>query len=121
MTRPEAVLSSEPAFKITKPIPRKLTPAQLKRTLTNKRCKTLIGKSDQLSKLGARVYMVIEVNSRYHVYSSESSESWPPTEASLERNYPVPIRYRPQNTQSQCPMENGALEEEEEEERTPSP
>jgi hypothetical protein len=70
-------------FKITKPLPRKLASAQLQRTLRHKRCKTLIGKSDQLVKLGARVYMVAEVNGRYHIYSSESSESWPPTEASL--------------------------------------
>jgi hypothetical protein len=114
MTRAETTLSSSSTYKITKPAPRKLTNAQLQRTLKHKRCKTLISKSDQLVKLGARVYMVAEVNGRYHVYSSESSDSWPPTEASLvsarlpmyqddmliqlqSRNYPVPIRYRPQD------------------------
>ncbi|SPJ72395.1 uncharacterized protein FTOL_02123 [Fusarium torulosum] len=97
MTRAETALSSSSTFKITKPAPRKLTTAQLQRTLKHKRCKTLISKSDQLVKLGARVYMVAEVNGRYHVYSSESSDSWPPTEASLSKNYPVPIRYRPQD------------------------
>lgn len=83
MTLSESVLSSEPAFKITKAAPRKFSPAQLRRNLRTKRCKTLINKGDQLCGLGARVYMVIEVNDRYHVYASESSESWPPTEASL--------------------------------------
>jgi hypothetical protein len=83
MTRAESPLPSSSTFKITKPAPRKLTTAQLQRTLKHKRCKTLISKSDQLVKLGARVYMVAEVNGRYHVYSSESSDSWPPTEASL--------------------------------------
>jgi hypothetical protein len=83
MTRAETTLSSSSTSKITKPAPRKLNTAQLQRTLKHKRCKTLISKSDQLVKLGARVYMVAEVNGRYHVYSSESSDSWPPTEASL--------------------------------------
>lgn len=73
----------EPSFKITKPASPKRTPAQVRHTLRNKRCKTLINKSDQLSKLGVRVYVVAEVNGRYHVYSSESSATWPPTEASL--------------------------------------
>ncbi|KAL6409087.1 hypothetical protein AUP68_05456 [Ilyonectria robusta] len=115
MMHSETVISSESAFKITKTGPRKLSPAQLQRTLRYKRCKTLISKSDQLSKLGARVYMVAEVNGRYHVYSSESSESWPPTEASLEKNYPLPILYKPQNKESQDPMETkdqGVLVEE---------
>ncbi|KAF4497721.1 hypothetical protein FAGAP_6117 [Fusarium agapanthi] len=92
MTRPETAQSSDSTCKITK---RKFSPAQLQRTLRHKRCKTLISKSDQLRKLGARVYTVVEVNGRYHVYSSESSDSWPPTEGSLSKNYPVPLRYRP--------------------------
>ncbi|KAG5760516.1 hypothetical protein H9Q72_011374 [Fusarium xylarioides] len=92
MTRPEAAQSSDSTCKITK---RKFSPAQLQRTLRHKRCKTLISKSDQLRKLGARVYTVIEVNGRYHVYSSESSDSWPLNEGSLSKNYPVPLRYWP--------------------------
>jgi hypothetical protein len=80
MTRPETAQSLDSTCKITK---RKFSPAQLQRTLRHKRCKTLISKSDQLRKLGARVYTVVEVNGRYHVYSSESSDSWPPTEGSL--------------------------------------
>jgi hypothetical protein len=116
MPRLEKVHSSDSMSRVKKPLPRKLASTQLQRTLRHKRCKTLIGKSDQLVKLGARVYMVAEVNGRYHVYSSESSDSWPPTEASLvsvhtttdlasdiyadvqSRNYPVPIRYSPQET-----------------------
>ncbi|KAK7591918.1 hypothetical protein V3481_006555 [Fusarium oxysporum f. sp. vasinfectum] len=84
MTRPEAAQSSESTCRITK---RKFSPAQLQRTLRHKRCKTLISKSDQLRKLGARVYTVVEVNGRYHVYSSESSDSWPPTEGSLMKEF----------------------------------
>jgi hypothetical protein len=99
--------------------------------LRHKRCKTLIGKSDQLVKLGARIYMVAEVNGRYHVYSSESSDSWPPTEASLvsthgnielvtctyakvqSRNYPVPIRYSPRDTGSPVCTKRQPIEEKE--------
>ncbi|RSL89868.1 hypothetical protein CEP52_014766 [Fusarium oligoseptatum] len=74
---------------------RKLTPQQVQRSLIAKRRQTLIRKSDELRRLGARVHLVIETTDRYHVYSSESSESWPPTADRLEKNYPIPLKYGP--------------------------
>ncbi|CVL13579.1 uncharacterized protein FPRN_06968 [Fusarium proliferatum] len=82
--------------KLPAPTRRRPTAQQMRRGLIAKRRLTLIRKCEELRKLGARVYLVMETSSRYHVYSSESSDSWPPTADRLEKNYPVPLQYSPE-------------------------
>ncbi|TLD03796.1 uncharacterized protein PgNI_11628 [Pyricularia grisea] len=50
-----------------------------------KRLQTIFKKSDILREEGIQIYIVIKQNSHYHIYTSEKTESWPPSPKSLFR------------------------------------
>jgi len=56
---------------------------------------TFFNKGNNLGLNGARVYAIVEFNGKFFIFNSRPDKDWVPSDAMLEKYYPLPERLSP--------------------------